>query len=223
MAEGVVDEERTMVGSHPTARSPRHGPSPQQQNRARGSLRSRDVAVGQHQQQQRSCSCCSTRRRRCGKCNRTRATTATGSTMTRTRYCRRIAGIATSSSVCSSSALLLLSIVTLLSLSPSSCLGSDVSVPAATATAAVAVTAAAAAAAADSKSNSLWDTISGDPDYSKLTACLLMADPSVAELLRAIPSTAAAQPLTLFAPRDSAFEQPAWRGGKANDTIFEDR
>ncbi|CAM9636936.1 unnamed protein product, partial [Ectocarpus sp. 12 AP-2014] len=86
--------------------------------------------------------------------------------------------------------------------------------------------------------DSLWDTISGDPDFSKLTACLEMADPSVMDLLKASPGSAAtAQPLTLFAPTDMAFEQPAWRkysgggggggGGNGeadhNGTIFDDR
>lgn len=81
--------------------------------------------------------------------------------------------------------------------------------------------------------DSLWDTISGDPDFSKLTACLEMADPFVMDLLKASPGSAAtAQPLTLFAPTDLAFEQPAWRiysggGGNGeadhNGTIFDDR
>ncbi|CAN0227327.1 unnamed protein product, partial [Ectocarpus sp. 12 AP-2014] len=84
--------------------------------------------------------------------------------------------------------------------------------------------------------DSLWDTISGDPDFSKLTACLEMADPSVMDLLKASPGSATiAQPLTLFAPTDLAFERPAWRiysgggGGGGNEeadhngTIFDDR
>lgn len=85
--------------------------------------------------------------------------------------------------------------------------------------------------------DNLWDTISADPVFSKLTACLEMADPSVMDLLKASPGSAAtAQPLTLFAPTDLAFEQPAWRiysggGGSGggnweadhNGTIFYDR
>lgn len=224
MAAGVLDGERSVVRTQPAARLPRDEPSSQQQPRARGSSPSRLVAVGRRQQRSRS-SCHNSTRRYCGKCSRTTAiTTATTAVTTRYHFCS--AGGAASSKYSSSGLLLLLSVVALLSLSPSFCLASDLSVPAATATAAAAAATAAAGGAGDPKPDNLWDTISGDPDYSKLTACLEMADPSVAELLRAIPGAAAAQPLTLFAPRDSAFEKPAWRGGNdngANDTIFDDR
>ena len=117
---------------------------------------------------------------------------------------------------CSGSALLL-STAVLLSLSSAGCL-----------TGVAATTATTTAAPSPSPSphhDNLWDTISGDPDYSKLTACLEMADPSVADLLRAASGSAAGQPLTLFAPNDEAFEQPAWsgKGGGKNSTIFDDR
>ena len=63
--------------------------------------------------------------------------------------------------------------------------------------------------------SNLWDVISRDPEYSKLTACLQTADPAVEAALRA----SDVRPLTLFAPKNSAFERPDWawaRGASAS-------
>lgn len=61
----------------------------------------------------------------------------------------------------------------------------------------------------DDGPSSLWDMVSENPDYSKLVACLDMADASIVEALRA----SAEYPATLFAPSDSAFEEPDWGYG----------
>lgn len=184
--------------------------------RAAAGVPSRDETLSRHQRRQNPvCSAVAVQ----GKTHQTPSSTSTPrldgnrttTTARRTPSTRLYRPRAGAASSCSGSALLLSTAVVLSLLSPAGCL-------------------AAARSAAPSPSplhDNLWDTISGDPDYSKLTECLEMADPSVADLLRAASGSAAGQPLTLFAPKDEAFEQPAWRGGKGgggkNATIFDDR
>lgn len=69
-----------------------------------------------------------------------------------------------------------------------------------------------------SSATTLWDIVSRDPDYTKLTACIQMADPAIRDAL----SGSDANPLTLFAPKDSAFEHPDWnnRRNRTSDAIF---
>lgn len=67
----------------------------------------------------------------------------------------------------------------------------------------------------------MWDAISGDLNYSKLAACLQAADPSLIQALR----DSQQNPLTLFAPGDSAFEEPSWDyaiGSSANSSTIYD-
>lgn len=75
---------------------------------------------------------------------------------------------------------------------------------------------------------SLWDVINEDPSYSKLVSCLTMADPSIASAL----AGSGEDPLTLFAPKDAAFDEQDWSRAPtmprnlaelANDTIFNSR
>lgn len=69
----------------------------------------------------------------------------------------------------------------------------------------------------DRAASSLWDLISEDPNYSKLTACLKVADPSIAAAL----AGSGEDPLTLFAPKDSAFHQHDWENYSSPDGISE--
>lgn len=221
MAEGSGGRG-SLVRSRAAARVPcSHEPLSQQQTRARSPACSALVAV---QQGKPPSTTTSLRRRRLDGSNNTRTTTTTtvARTQSRTRLVLRRAGAASSSSLFPGSAqllLLLLSIALLSLTTPAGCVGST--------------TATAAPSPSPPLHDNLWDAINGDPDYSKLTACLEMADPSVADLLRAASGSASGQPLTLFAPKDDAFGQPAWRGGKGgkgggggggkNTTIFDDR
>lgn len=68
----------------------------------------------------------------------------------------------------------------------------------------------------DDGPSNLWDMVSENPDFSKLVACLDMADPSIVEALRA----SAEYPATLFAPSDSAFEEPDWGYGVVEAMVF---
>lgn len=175
----------------------------------------------QEQREDRTCSAVAVRGKSMPRCcfdvNIRTPTTTTTTTATRTLPRARLSLLRRAGTdPLRSGYALLLSTAALLSLPlfPATCLGSGLL--------------AAAVTAPPSPSplhDNLWDAISGDPEYSKLTACLEMADPSVADLLRAASGSAAGQPLTLFAPKDEAFEQPAWRGSKGgkNTTIFDDR